>query len=52
MKLVNALSEVQKNLSSLKTLVQQNPELSAGLSGAIEMLRQATEAGRGLYVTF
>src|SRR5262245_37731002 len=45
-------SVVQKNLSFLKNLVQQKPELSAGLSGAIEMLRQATEAGRGIYVTF
>lgn len=44
--------EVQKNLSLLNNLVQQKPQLSAGLSGAIEMLRQAAEAGRGLYVTF
>jgi hypothetical protein len=45
-------SEVQKSLSLLTNLVQQKPELSAGLSGAIEMVRQAAENGKGLYVTF
>ena len=45
-------SEVQKNLSLLENLVQQKPELSAGLSGAIEMFQQAAEDGKGLYVTF
>ncbi|MBO0856949.1 MAG: hypothetical protein J2P21_00540 [Chloracidobacterium sp.] len=45
-------NEVQKNLSLLENLVQRRPELSAGLSEAIEMLQQASEVGRGLYVTF
>jgi hypothetical protein len=44
--------EVQQNLSLLKDLARRRPEIFPILNPAIEMLKQAAEAGRGLYVTF